>query len=220
MMKLQIVKAFIVVILVSIVICLFGVAVPNMVAHSRSNRCIANLSNIGKSLFLYKQDYGRHKKFPEVDGSKFICAIYTEKILLEESIFLCPSTNDSTTSSKLQQTGNHKTSSSDLSMGNLKSGATSYAGRKNKNQRSYPGLYTLKSSATPLTPMGSDDWQGPSGEGNHEGGRLVHFLFVTAHVESVTIPFVKQGGDQGYSLFQTVSYPDQENPNLGNPLTN
>lgn len=217
------IELLVVIAVIGILASLLLPALSSVLEKSKQMKCKANLSNIGKSMVLYKQDYGRHKKFTEADGERFICSLHFMNILLETAIFLCPSVADETTAEELNTngtiTGSTFTSpSTDVD----EEGATSYAARKNNNQRQYPGFFTLKRDTT-ITPMGSDDWQGAEGEGNHEAGQFVNFLFADAHVDDLRIKAV---GDEdvtdnhGYDFFQTAAFPDVNNPNLADPITN
>lgn len=182
---------------------------------SKLKRCKMNLSQIGKAFILYKQDDGGHKKFPELDGSKFISALYFKKIISEEEMFICPASTDKADGNLLHDTGDINSSTNDLSLGNSISGATSYAGRKNKNQSEYPGLFTLKRDTT-ITPIASDDWQGRN---HHFRGDVVNFLFADGHTDHFRINNAYTHGNNGYDIFKISNFPDVSR-NLADPLTN
>jgi prepilin-type N-terminal cleavage/methylation domain-containing protein/prepilin-type processing-associated H-X9-DG protein len=217
------IELLVVIAIIGILASLLLPALSSVLEKSKQMKCKANLSNIGKTLEIYKQDYGRQKKFPEADGSTFVCSIYNFNLLLEVAIFLCPSVADESTPDDLRDAGDLSTPTSSDGAAATDEGATSYSGRKNTNQRQYPGIYTTKRDTT-ITPMAADDWQGAEGEGNHEAGQLVNFLFVDTHVEHVRIKEVADQDplpdDHGYTFFQSIAFPDAENPNLADPVTN
>ena len=163
-----------------------------------------SLSNIGKALFLYKDDYGRNIKYPNEYGGKFIAKLYTVKILVEPKKYICPSTID-----EFDQIG--------LRNCNPKPGGMSYAGRKNNQQSMYPGLYKKYNKpklyspydASINTTLASDDWENFP---NHNNGQLINFLFTDGHVEQRLDTTLK--GDN------YIEFTKEKHNFLADPLTN
>lgn len=91
--------------------------------------------------------------------------------------YLCPSSGDDNQEGKL------------LVLGRTPPGACSYAGRRNRVQARYPGVFTDKNSSD--TVLASDDDEGRP-RFNH--GDAVILLFLDTHVEEVPLRNPRLGG--------------------------
>ncbi|MEX2667514.1 type II secretion system protein [Candidatus Uabimicrobium amorphum] len=135
-------------------------------------KCEANLAQIGKGFQVYLGYIGRHVRYPQANGEEFVVALYKERILVEPQVYLCPGTQDS---------NNHGEDLAQVQGEGDSDGPCSYAGRKNKNQSQYPGIFRLTED-TQTTPIVADDWNDGFRE-NHEFGEVVNFLFLDGHVD-------------------------------------
>lgn len=180
-------------VVIAIIAILASLLLPTlgaMIEKSKQMKCKTNLSQVGKALRMYLQDYGRHKFFPFSEGDKFIGAAFAYKVLREPSVFVCPSTIDTPVVAELQD---------DKPATAITPTACSYGGRKNKVQNQYPGIYRLFRDTTTTT-MGCDDWED---EPNHENGQLNNLLFVDAHVDHIRLSF--PDGEPTYANFANAS---------------
>ncbi len=192
---------FEVMVILAIIAVLVALLLPALLSvreKANQSKCKANLAQFGKCLYLYSSDYGRGIYFPDANGAGFLAKLRKTKILSEEKIYLCPSTNDEISNLATADEGDSENT-------------TSYSGRKNKRQKEYPGIFKPFHGST-LTTTASDDWQS---SGNHEGGRLVNFLFLDGHVDiERNLEIDGSEEDIGYSKFA------QEGQKLADPLTN
>ena len=157
-------------------------------------RCRRKLHYIGQSLLLYKSDFGCNVRFPDENGGKFIAKLYTTRILLEPNVYICRPTD------KFDKVGMIK--------GNPSPEGMSYAGRKNKIQSKYPGLYRPYKGLINTT-VASDDWEGLP---NHENGKFINFLFADGHTDHK-----RDRTLDGDNYFE---FTKEKNDFLADPLTN
>ena len=172
-----------VIIILGILVAVLLPALSQVSEKSRGGRCSVNLSTIGQGINLYLLDLGRQVYYPQRSGQGFIAELYKEGILIEPQVYLCPSTAD--TNREYEATiGNTKSSVASIAgvpdFGDA-SGPISYAGRLNKNQDVYPGIFHPTKNAT-TTPIVGDDLGSPH---NHENGQVMNFLFLDTHVDHI-----------------------------------
>ena len=158
------VELLVVIAVISILAALILPTLGSITEKAKQIQCKTNMDNIGKGMLLYKVDYGKNVRFPDENGGKFIAVLYTTKLVVEPKIYICPSTTD-----EFDKTG--------MANGNPAADGMSYAGRKNKPQTKYPGIYKSYQSTTATT-LASDDWEAFA---NHENGQYINFLFVDGH---------------------------------------
>ena len=188
-------ELIIIIIIIGILAALLLPALKSVSDKAKQAKCKANLSQIGKALFMYKADFGRYRRYPDANGGSFLARMYSTKILLEKKVFICPATGDYTNDQRLQELGSKHGENS----GDGYKNAISYAGRKNAIQRRYPGLFRMHRD-TAITSIGSDDFHQPAGT-SYNHSRVNIFLFQDGHTESRRI--------QGYQFKE-----------LCDPLTN
>ncbi len=176
-------------------------------------KCKANLEQIAKAMSLYKRDYGDDSEHPNAIGGGFIARYMATNIISDPKIYLCPSTClDIVTKEALVELG----ASTNISTGDT-TNATSYAGRDNRNNKKYPGLFRLYFTDYTTT-VASDDWQNDT---NHEGGQYVNFLFHDGHLEREINKNVKQRYEDISPAEQAKAYSYYiKSRGLAQPLTN
>jgi prepilin-type processing-associated H-X9-DG protein len=126
---------------------------------------------MGKCLKLYLTDYGKERSYPDTNGAGFLVRLYKTEILSEHQVYICPSTTDS----------NNKGADFDLlTAEETTTNACSYQGRKNKDQKMYPGLFTLSKDTT-LTPVAADFYVLTVEKWNHPD--LLNFMYLDGHTE-------------------------------------
>ena len=123
-------------------------------------------------LKLYRLDFGRETNYPPRNGAGFLVFLYQKGLTPEHKDFICPGTSDSNENGRLLE----YIIDSDKDEENY----VSYAGRKNRNQDVYPGLF-MPTKDTTNTTVAADDSQSTE---NHE--KVIHFLYLDGHTESVT----------------------------------
>lgn len=138
-------------------------------------KCKANIDQIGKALKIYQDDLGRRKLYPELNGGMFVARVYQVKMLSEWQVFLCPSTSDANEQGTLLD--ENRMSDGDPN------NAVSYAGRMNRQQSVYPGLFSDRDNT--VTPLVSDDRNQPDSTGNHNTGDLVNVLYADGHTDNI-----------------------------------
>ena len=190
-----ILEVLVVIVIIAILAILILPTLGTVHEHSVGSRCKSNMDNLGKGLLLYKYDYGRNVRFPDENGGKFIAKLYTTRIVLEPRVYVCPSTTD-----EFDKAGMEK--------GNPSAAGMSYAGRKNKNQTKYPGLYMEYKSRTNTT-VASDDWEEFA---NHENGQYINFLFSDGHRE--------HRRDTSLETDNYIEFTKEKHDFLADPLTN
>jgi prepilin-type N-terminal cleavage/methylation domain-containing protein/prepilin-type processing-associated H-X9-DG protein len=202
------IELLVVIAIIGILASLLLPALGQVMEKAKQTKCTSNLSQMHKSLFQYTIDYGKHVYYPRYNGGAFLGALYNTKLLMETKMYLCPSTPDENDADKMQNL-------EDLDVNNC----ISYAGRRNSNQRSYPGFYTMfkKSEDSSLTSMASDDWQDTP---NHDNGTHVNFLFLDGHCDSVKHQDA-EGDDSDKALYSEAD-PDTNGVEYtyGHPLNN
>ena len=134
--------------------------------QSHLKGCAQNLIQLRRALRLYSEEYGKDHFYPDANGALFLTRLFTTKLVSDPKIYLCPATEDDTDAARLEQ----------MREGDPQN-ICSYAGRKNKNQKTYPGLYRFRDES--ITPMAGDDIDQPQGE-NH--APIILFLDFTGFI--------------------------------------
>ena len=169
------------IIILGVLVAVLLPALSQASERPRSGRCKANLSQIGKAINLYLLDLGKQVHYPQRSGQGFVAELYEKRILIEPEVYLCPSTADTNKEYEVM-IGNTKSSAASIAgapdLGDA-SGPISYAGRLNKKQNVYPGIFHLAKEVS-TTPIVGDDLGSPH---NHEDGQVMIFLFLDAHVD-------------------------------------
>ncbi len=132
-------------------------------------RCDRDLKQLALSLMMYRDSQGRNVNLPAFDGSAFLVALYTSGVNTEADQYLCRHSDDDNSGLVFSTTGDT-------------SALTSFAGRRNKTQSSYPGLYTYKGASETVTI--SDDSEGYD-RFNHDG--WCGMAFADGHTEMVPV---------------------------------
>ncbi|WP_372368043.1 type II secretion system protein [Candidatus Uabimicrobium sp. HlEnr_7] len=162
-------KSILVVVMVVLtIIVVFRTIESSIMKAKQELWCKMNLEQMAKGLNMYLLDFGKEKFYPQKNGQGFLLALYEEK-LVDYSIYTCHSTQDYKQTEKLK-------SAPDKGDGD---GPISYAGRKNSQQNSYPGIFKPYEDTT-TTPIASDDFGTPY---NHENGKAMNILFLDMHVD-------------------------------------
>lgn len=159
----------------------------NQRSHHKSvgNKCKANLSQFGKGMSLYLLDLGRQVHYPQNSGQGFVASLFRARMLIEPEVYLCPDTTDSNSELEIDRgLAVRSPSIANSPQSGTSVGPISYAGRLNKNQNIYPGIYRPTEETT-TTPMMSDDFGNPH---NHENGTIIQFLFVDGHTDHYRLP--------------------------------
>jgi prepilin-type N-terminal cleavage/methylation domain-containing protein len=139
-------------------------------------KCKANLNQLHKGFKLYQDDLGRKKLYPDANGALFVAKLYQTKVLEEWLIYICPSTSD-TNEQGLLLAANR------IQEGDINN-AVSYAGRINRRQDIYPGIFCETRDAT-VTPIVADDRDQPIGTGNHTNGEYYNVLYLAGNTDNV-----------------------------------
>jgi len=163
------IELLVVIAIIGILAALLLPALGSVQEKAKQIKCKANLDQFGKTLVMYRNDYGNNVRYPNANGGNFLGRLYRTKLLVEPKVYICPSTTDENTPCSAED---YNTSGS---------GAMSYAGRNNLNQTAYPGLYKPFHNTT-LTTTASDDWEI---QPNHENGQYANFLFLDGHCDHV-----------------------------------
>ncbi len=196
------IELLVVIAIIGILAALLLPALGSVTEKAKQAKCKANIDQFGKMMAVYRNDYGNQNRYPPENGSAFVVALYKVKLLLEAKVYVCPSTVDE-----------YFDAGGVIKIGSVTEGDTtnyvSYAGRKNKDQRTYPGIYKPFHNTT-LTTIVSDDWQA---EPNHENGQFINFLFLDGHSDHVRDSTVESDAD-GYTKFKS------NGDKLADPLTN
>lgn len=202
-------------VVISVIGILASLLLPSLSAvqeKAKQIKCKSNLSQFGKTLQIYLQDFGRDRGYPDTNGVGYICRVYQYNMLQDMELYICPSSSDEDPTKEWLRGLTDEYHDDPTNPG------CSYAGRRNKVQKRYPGIFRLFKN-TSLTAVASDDWKGISDRGNHEEGQLVNFLFLDTHVQHTRISAKTDqtpinGDEEGWMEFST-----REN-NLSHPLTN
>lgn len=137
--------------------------------------CKANLKQLGLALYLYRDS--NKGRYPPYDGARFLVHLYRAGTTLDPDLFLCPSSADDNGKGAL------------LLNTPIAPEACSYAGRRNRTQSKYPGIFTPRGAGE--TAIASDDDEGSGQRYNH--GDAVIILFLDGHVEEFPITDPKLG---------------------------
>lgn len=154
------------------VILVLLIMVGNIRHTSRDYSCKNTQRQLVLGLITYRDGSGLGIDFPRADGGEFLRLLYTTEEISEPSLFLCGMSGDRNDMGALM-----------LQPGPLAPHAISFAGRRNRNQNDYPGIYTNKGATE--TPVISDDSEGSTGFNNH--WNAVNVAFVDGHVEEMNL---------------------------------
>lgn len=164
------IELLVVIAIIAILAAILLPALQQVLEKSKQSQCKGNLDQIGKCMKIYIGDFGRNVNYPDTNGAGFLTRLYNTAVLAEAKVYICPSTPDENNKGfELQSISAEET------LNNF----VSFAGRKNSNQRVYPGLFRPTQDTT-VTPMAGDDDQ-PEDEFNHPN--LANFLYLDGHVE-------------------------------------
>lgn len=166
-------------VVIAIIALLAAILLPSLgkvTEKAKQVKCKANLDQFGKSLLLYIDDFGEKRSYPDANGAGFLVKLYKTETLSEYSVYVCPSTTDQNEKGALLEdiTGEDP----------IDVNAVSYAGRKNADQKVYPGLFVTTKLAT-TTPTAADDRDQPVDTWNHPD--LMNMLFLDGHVDNINI---------------------------------
>lgn len=159
------------------------------------SHCKSNLKQLGLALILYRDNEGGGTAFPAHDGADFLLATYAAGVHDDPTLYLCPATADTRERGMgcllTLRTVEHDDNADGalLRLGDTPARACSYAGRRNRHQSRYPGLFTTRGASE--TPIGSDDSEGLSAF-NHEHACMI--LFADGHVEEVSLEEARMQG--------------------------
>lgn len=206
------VELLVILVLIAIAVSAMLPVLTTVRERSGDHGCTNRLGQLGKGIQVYfnHDSYGRGRLYPDANGGGFFARLYQVRLWDEPGIFRCPySTDEIPSDEKLK-----KLTDEDADQIN----AISYAGRKNKNQKAYPGLWQWYKDTTGTT-IGSDDWQGGP---NHEYGRLISVVFLDSHVERIKCPDAKGDDYQAYAAKGSCKRGYAETPirGIADPLTN
>ena len=152
----SILEVFIIVVILGIGLVLASYKCSTSIALSRIVACKSNLGILGQSIYVYKNEYGRHIFFPDTNGSPFLVRLYKLGILYDPNTYLCPATDDYNNAGK---------SLFQVTEGDPDN-VCSYAGRKNRIPKKYPGIFSRYLLGPTLSPIACDDMEQKEGE-NH-----------------------------------------------------
>lgn len=177
------IELLVVIAIIALLAAMLFPAMSSVLEKGKQSNCKNNLRQFGQGYKEYLAD-GDGNSYPDCNGVAFVGRIYASETLRERKLYICPSTPDTIDDTALKAIGG----GSDI--GALGEGANdadassvnqlSYAGRMNKNQNGYPGLFVVHQD-TALTSLMSDDWENTP---NHENGACIIVLYQDAHVDS------------------------------------
>jgi len=174
------IELLIVILIIAILVAILLPVLAKVQENAKQIKCKANLDQMGKSFQLYRNDLGKGVNFPDADGAGFVVRLYRTGILGDAPVYLCPSTPDDNGEGRELET---------IIGEEVNTNVVSYAGRKNKVQAVYPGIFRPNDD-TSGTAICADDDDQPSGEvTNHP--KLSNFLFLDGHSDHLRIEDAK-----------------------------
>lgn len=170
------IELLVVIAIIGILAALLLPALGSVQEKAKQSKCKANLDQMGKSLRLYIEDFGGKSKnnYPNKDGQAFLAHLYVTGILGETTVYICPSTPDENTAAAIVSATTTGGGEEPIS----------YAGRRNTNQKLYPGIFKPQKDTT-VTPTAADDWNSVADVQNHENGDVIVFLFLDGHCDHI-----------------------------------
>ena len=137
--------------------------------NTRANisKCKSNLRQLSTALELYVDMRGRGSRYPPFNGSEFWAHLYRTEVMVDASIYLCPSPDDSNDEGKLLLGA--------YGSGNPPPTACSYGGRLNKNKKTKIPIGRVTSEQ----PIGCDD-----DEDSPNHGWVVNVVFLDTSARS------------------------------------
>jgi prepilin-type N-terminal cleavage/methylation domain-containing protein len=163
-------------VVIAIIAILAAILLPTLATvreKAQQTKCKGNLDQIGKSLLMYVNDLGEKRAYPDTNGAGFLCRLYQKKQLEESAVFICPSTTDNNSKgADLENVLAEETTTN----------FCSYAGRKNKDQGQYPGIFSVTKDTT-ITPISADDYDQPTDTWNHQD--ILNMNFLDGHNDTV-----------------------------------
>jgi prepilin-type N-terminal cleavage/methylation domain-containing protein len=163
-------------VVIAIISILASILLPSLASvreRAQQIKCKGNLDQIGKCMFLYLNDLGDSRVYPDTNGAGFVVRLYNTEILPEYKIYICPSTMDD--NNKGQDLENVLAEETTTNF-------CSYSGRKNKDQKKYPGIFSVTKDST-ITPIAADDYQQPTDTWNHEN--LLNINYLDGHNDNI-----------------------------------
>lgn len=168
------IELLIVIAIIAILAALLLPALARVLEKGKQRNCQSNLKQLGLGLKLYWQTEGEKQFYPDANGAGFLARLYQTETVGEWKIYICPSTTD---------TNNSGDDLKNLTAEEVTTNYCSYAGRRNKNFRTYPGIFT-EIKDTSSTPVASDDYDQPAETPwNHDS--VAMFLFLDGHSDEM-----------------------------------
>lgn len=158
------IELLVVIAIIAILVAILLPALATVQEKSRQAKCKGNLDQIGKSLLIYRDETAQKNQFPNANGAGFLIRLYKAGNMGEHTVFLCPSVadNNGAGADLLNVTAEE-----------VNDNFVSYAGRKNSDQKNYPGIFKPEKDTT-ITPVAADDEQDQ--DTNHPETAVMNFL--------------------------------------------
>lgn len=137
---------------------------------SHRPNCRNNQKLLMLAAMLYRDGEGKTVRYPPFDGSSFLTHLYVTGFDTEGDQYVCPLSDDDNAGMT-------------FATGPIAHACTSYAGRMNAHQGSYPGLYSSKGASETTTV--SDDGEGDAVFNGHDACCVMGFL--DGHVEEILL---------------------------------